>query len=181
MIKLLKILDLEITLEAHQITTKTHFKPVDRDSYIPVDSCHFDPWLINIPKGQMMRLRRNCSDPQVFLEQANMIGMKFINKGYSEDFIQSEIKKVYEIPRDTLIQDKEKAIRSEQELPIILNYNIQHRQIESILRKHWPILKADRQLQSILPIIPRVIYRRAPTLRDLVAKNVPDTQLEIVH
>lgn len=48
--KTIQILDLEIPQEETRIITRTYFKPVERNSYIPVDSCHFDPWLINIPK-----------------------------------------------------------------------------------------------------------------------------------
>ena len=170
----IQFLDLEITIDNQQLKTRTHFKPVQRNSYIPVDSCHHDPWLINIPKGQMLRIRRNCSDPEVFLDQAKTIGIFFIDKGYNKDFIMEQIQKVYETPRTSLTQDKIKTKRLETELPIILNYNTQHKQLEAIIKKHWPILKADRQLQGILPSYPRVVYRRAPTLRDLVAKNIPD-------
>ena len=172
--KTIQFLDLEITLEAELITTKTYFKPVERNSYIPVDSCHHDPWLINIPKGQLVRIRRNCTDSQTFLEQAKMIGEKFVNKGYDDSFIQTQIQNVLEIPRETLIEDRIKNKDMDDQVPIILNYNVQHKQLENIFKRHWSILQADKQLQCILPSMPRIIYRRAPSLRDLVAKNIPD-------
>lgn len=162
-------MDLEIQQEDDGIQTKTFFKP-DRNSYIPVDSCHYDPWFINVPKGQLIRLRRNCTIQSVFMDQATLIGDTFISKGYNEHFIHEKIKEVYETPRDKLIQDKEKEPTRYQELPIIMKYHIQHRQVEW----YWSLLKADRQLSTILPDKPRFIYRRAPTLREWVVKNVSD-------
>lgn len=159
-------LDLEIQLDKGVITTKNFFKPVEQNSYIPVDSCHHDP------KGQMVHLRKNCTDKSVYLEQAKLMGKKFVSKGYSKNFIEEKIQEVYRIPRESLIQDKEKNTTKYQEIPLIMNYNTQHRQVEHIIRKHWALLKADKQLQSILPEKPCFIYRRSPTLWDLVARNV---------
>lgn len=108
------------------------------------------------------------------MEQAKIIGNKFTSKGYNKNFIEDKIQEVYDIPREKLIQDKVKESKQYQEIPLIMNFNTQHKQIEQIIKRHWSLLLADRQLQSILPEKPRFTYRRAPTLRDLVAKNVPD-------
>lgn len=59
-------------------------------------------------------------------------------------------------------------------VPFFMDFNIQHKQIEKICKKYWNIVKADRHLGPILPEKPKFTYRRAPTLRDLIAKNVLD-------
>lgn len=89
--KAIAFLDLDIILGENSIITKTIFKPVERNSYIPVDSCHYDPWLSNIPKGQLICLRRNCRSQSDFIEQAQLIGKKFIHRGYNEDFTMEKI------------------------------------------------------------------------------------------
>lgn len=61
-----------------------------------------------------------------------------------------------------------------QDVPMIMDFNIQHRKIEKIFKKHWPLLLADHQLRKILPDKPKFVYRREPTLRDIIAKNVLD-------
>lgn len=48
-------LDLNITLTGNTLTTKTHFKNIDTNSYLTMKSCHHKPWLYNIPKGQLVR------------------------------------------------------------------------------------------------------------------------------
>lgn len=67
----INFLDLKITAR-DKFVTSTFFKGTDRNSFIPVDSCHFGPWLRSVPKSQYMRLRRNCSDPREFLVQADV-------------------------------------------------------------------------------------------------------------
>lgn len=70
---------------------------------------------------------------------------------------------------------KPKPIKNDgSEIRIILNYNIQHKKFEKIIMKHWDILKKDRVLGTVLPSRPRFIYRRAPTLRDVLALSVVD-------
>lgn len=108
-----------------------------------------------------------------------MIGEKCITKGYNEEFINDKIKEVYEIPRITSYKIRKRNLKKLLELPIIMNFHIQHRQVERMLKKHWSLLKADRQLQSVLTDTPRFIYRRAATLKELVAKNVPDPSKKI--
>lgn len=78
-------MDLEIMQEDQVISTKTHFKNVDKNSYLPMESCHHQNWLCNIPKEQLMRLRRNCMKNEDFLIQAEKIGHRFIDKGYNHD------------------------------------------------------------------------------------------------
>lgn len=55
-----------------------------------------------------------------------------------------------------------------------MDFNAQHKQVKRIVRKYWDIIKADRHLGAILPEKPRFTYRRAPTLRDRLARNVLD-------
>lgn len=55
-----------------------------------------------------------------------------------------------------------------------MDFNMQHKQIEKIVKKYWNIVKADRHLGTILPEKSRFTYRRAPTLRDRIAKDVLD-------
>lgn len=170
----IQFLDLEILKEDGRFITQTFFKQVDRNSYLPIDSCHHAPWLNNIPKGQLTRLKRNCTKQDVFLKQAEFIRQRFIQKGYGPDFIKEKIKDVAVMDRSKLIEDSSKKTDSMNSVPLVMDYSLQHKQIEKIFRKHWYIVKADRHLGTLLPEKPRFTYRRAPTLRDLVAKNVLD-------
>lgn len=119
-----------------------------------------------------MRLRRNCTNEVDFLIQANMIGERFIQRGYDKDFIKEKIE-VMHIQREDLLEDKKSTCQQDQ-FPVILEYNIQYRKIEKIITRHWHILKSARGLKDVLPDRPKFIYRRAPTLRDQLVKSVID-------
>lgn len=43
--KHINFLDLDITLEGNKLFTKTHFKNIDDNSYLSMNSCHFKLWL----------------------------------------------------------------------------------------------------------------------------------------
>lgn len=105
-------LDLQIIQEEHKLMSKTHFKNVDRNSYLPLESCHHRNCLYNIPKGQLMRLRRNCTNKSDFLAQAENMGHRFIKKGYDNQFVKRKITEVAEMNRNEFIKDRKK-----QELP----------------------------------------------------------------
>lgn len=54
---------------------------MDSNSYLPVDSGNHPMWLKNIPKGQLSRVKRNCSEEVDFMLQAQIIKKKFMEEG----------------------------------------------------------------------------------------------------
>lgn len=172
--KQIQFLDLEISIDNNQLITKTHFKEVARNSYLPITSCHYKPWLFNIPKGQLVRIRRNCTKESDFKIQADLIGKRFIEKGYTSEFISKQIQSVQSLDRSSIIHGQKKS-QSVLEAPaLVLDFNVQYKDIEKILKKYWYILKGDQHPQSILPDKPVIMYKRATTLRDLIMRNVVD-------
>ena len=172
--KSVNFLDLDITISTNKLITKTHFKSVDSNSYLSLNSCHHKSWLLNIPKGQLVRIKRNCTNNTDFLTQAEFIGARFKNKGYSDNFIDEQIQSVAGLDRNTMLQGNIKKQRDMMAPAIILDYNIQHKDVEKLIKRHWHILKEDRHLKSILPEKPNIVYKRAPTIKDILVKNVVD-------
>lgn len=172
--KEIDFLDLNISLEGQKIVTKTHFKKVDANSYLSTDSCHFKPWLYNIPKGQFTRLKRNCTKEEDYRNQAQVIGERFKAKGYNEDWLKNQIEHVNLLDRNKMLEEQPKT-RVQNEVPsIVLDFNTQHRDVAKVIQKHWHILKNDKDLREILPERPNIVYKRAPTIRDLIVKSVLD-------
>lgn len=52
-------------------------------------------------------------------------------------------------------KNKHRELYTDQ-VPIILDYNIQYKKIERIIQHHWHILQIDRHLHSILPNKPQI-------------------------
>lgn len=74
-------LDLDISKEGDRIKMMNHFKPTDRNAFIPLGSCHHTQWLCNIPRGQFVRFRRNCTHESDYLSQSQVLTARFLQKG----------------------------------------------------------------------------------------------------
>lgn len=75
-----------------------------RNSYLANNSGHQPLWYKNLPRGQIMRLRWNCTRNDDFLRQSQILKQGFIDKGYSFQGIKKNIQDVVLITR--YIQDK---------------------------------------------------------------------------
>ena len=122
-------LDLNIGIKDGIFVTSTYFKDIDRNAFIPTDSCHHDPWIKGVPKSQYLRLRRNCSDPQEFSTQAKVLTGRFLEKGYGQESLDESLKHVLAMDRSDLLREKEKAEGKifPEGVPFITSYSVQHR------------------------------------------------------
>lgn len=92
-------LDLTITTLDTRISTKVYLKPTDRNSYLSIRSGHHPAWIRNIPKGQMLRVRRNCTELEDCFEQAETLKEKFIQKGYNQVVLDNNIIEIADTKR----------------------------------------------------------------------------------
>lgn len=152
-------LDLEIYKEGAKFKTQNYFKLTDRNEYIPLDSCPHKSWLCNIPRGQFIRLRRNCSSTTDFLTQSQILADRFHQKGYHKDQIQNEIEKIGVLDRTSLFSDSNNKRVDTHEFKMVLHFNIQYKQFESIVNNHWDVLRKDKVLGTVLPPRPQFIYK----------------------
>uniref|UniRef100_A0A8C5PB27 Reverse transcriptase domain-containing protein n=1 Tax=Leptobrachium leishanense TaxID=445787 RepID=A0A8C5PB27_9ANUR len=162
-------LDLTIYVEDSEIKTRTFFKAVQTNNYIPTNSGHYPPWLKAIPKGQLLRIRRNCTDVEQYLHQAEKLIDQFEEKGYNNVFLDEMKKEVLKSSRDSLLQYKHREDEEYKEIPFIMDYNINNKLIKKSIEKYWPVLTNDPILNSILPEKPKIIFRGGNNLSsDLV-------------
>lgn len=66
-------LDVTIEKNLNGLSNKVYFKPTDRNSYLSIRSGHHPAWIKNIPKGQMLRVRRNCTELVDYHAQLNIL------------------------------------------------------------------------------------------------------------
>lgn len=162
-------LDLEITSMNGHLETKTFFKTMDRNGYIPTDSCHHTAWLKSIPRSQLMRIRRNCSHLSDYFQQAEMLKSRFCEKGYNTSQINEEIRQVALIEKTSLLTTQPKGPTESKH-----KWSIQYIQIKEIIRRHWRVLRNDPVLGPLLPERAATIFRGAPSVRGQIAPNVID-------
>lgn len=74
-------LDLKLQLVDGDIIRSTYFKETDRNGFISTNSCHHGAWLRSVPRSQFLRLRRNCTNQDDFLQEASILKKRFLEKG----------------------------------------------------------------------------------------------------
>ncbi|CAH2285173.1 Hypothetical predicted protein, partial [Pelobates cultripes] len=176
----INFLDLEVFISNSTINTRNHFKDVDANSYIEMSSCHYPPWLKNVPKSQFLRVRRNCTQEIDYISQAERIKEQFLDKGYEIDTLQNCIEEVKKIDRKDLIRYKKPHNRTTDKhtfnMPFICNHSGNNHKINKIVTKYWPILKEDPILSQILPNRPKMVYRGCKNLKQILVKSSLRTQ-----
>lgn len=167
-------LDLEIFKQEDRFLSRNYFIATDRNRFIPLDSCHHHSWLYNVPKGQFIHLRRNCALDSDYFSRANVLADRFLQKGYTKEHITGDMVNVGNLERTSLVADSDNHQKSKDDFgyKVILDYNIQYKKFERIVSKHWDILKKDSVLGAVFPPCPKFVYRKPPTLRDILAPSV---------
>uniref|UniRef100_A0A8C5MIH2 Reverse transcriptase domain-containing protein n=1 Tax=Leptobrachium leishanense TaxID=445787 RepID=A0A8C5MIH2_9ANUR len=164
-------LDLTLYTKDGRILTKTHFKDVHVNGYIDRSSDHYPPWLNGIPKGQMVRVRRNCSDVEQYQSQSQKLIHEFVAKGYEKQTLNIIKEDVLKMERSTLLVNKQQEINKEDIISFILDYHVYNREIRNSIVRHWPILKRDSILNTMLPDKPSIIYRGGRSAGRQLVKN----------
>lgn len=168
-------LDVNIFRQGDGLGTKVYFKPTDSNSYLPSSSGHHPKWLKNIPKGQLTRVKRNCSNKADFLRQAQVVRKKFVEKGYVGETLDSTIQELAVRPRDSFLIDQPKVQNNDNhEWSFISGFHSQFREVEDIFNAHWHVLCMDKTLGPSLPCRPKFIYRRAHSFADKIVRKVLD-------
>lgn len=173
-------LDLQIFKAGRELHTRTFFKKTDRNGYIPTNSCHHPKWVGNVPKGQLMLIRRNCSTLKDYDYQANILIERFLEKGYKKKNLESLKNQIRAMDRNNMIEQKKNEKNNRyNEMAFLTGFSRQHKLVEKVLKKHWPVLRSDNILRNLLPNKPSFIYRRAPALRNRLVHNALDPPKQI--
>ncbi|XP_077129882.1 uncharacterized protein LOC143785095 [Ranitomeya variabilis] len=98
-------LDLQLKIDHNRIITTLYRKRTATNNLLHFDSFHPMHLKRGIPKGQFLRLRRNCSRTEDFLEESRHLTNRFREQGYP----RRTISKAFESSRE---RTREEALRS---------------------------------------------------------------------
>lgn len=119
-----------------------------------------------------MRLQRNCSNLEDFKRQALDLRARFLKRGYPNRCLKRAYQRALDTDGSTLLQDrKAEPSRFSQQIRCISTFSDQWENVKRILSNSWNILKADRDLTSVLPHRPTMIARRAESLSDILVHS----------
>ncbi|CAJ0945806.1 unnamed protein product [Ranitomeya imitator] len=157
------------------VGTENYRKPTATNALLRWESNHPRPLKRGIPKGQYLRLRRNCSDISNFKEQADDLRRRFLERGYPDHVLNEAYKSsLTKERRDLLVQ---KTLKSEEGTTrFITRFSNGAEEIRKILQKHWQILCMDPDIKESIHIAPQLTFRRGRSIKDrLVHSHYQDT------
>ncbi|KAJ1165186.1 hypothetical protein NDU88_005615 [Pleurodeles waltl] len=97
-------LDLLITERNGSLVTEVYYKPTDRNTLLQFQSFHPRSLKENLPVGQFLRLRRNCTEIMDYKRHAQQLTNKLRARGYPDHLLRRADKRARVSPRETLLQ-----------------------------------------------------------------------------
>lgn len=165
-------LDLTIYKDAGNTLQSTIFrKPLSRNTLLKADSNHPSVLKRNIPVGQFLRLKRNCSTDVEFVNKSLEMKERFLQRGYNVADITSAIERARLTDRKSLLLKRRKRANSSR-ICFSTEFNPVAGQIKNIVLKHWPILQSDPLLKDFTSEPPRISFRRSRNIKDKLVHSV---------
>lgn len=154
-----------------------------RNTILMANSCHPKHVTKNLPIGELIRVKRNCTLPEVFLEEQDNTFSRLRERAYPPWALDCARTKVRGIDRMTLLDSSHKssknksgrrALRDTNKNPVTFStiYSPQYRKITNIIKKHLPLLRGNRKMCTILDTGIRYVSRRAPTLGSIISPSL---------
>jgi hypothetical protein len=124
----------------------------------------------SIPYSQALRINRICSNKNDVEKYLNVMQTKFLECGYDESTLKSQLDKAINKDRKYLLKCKEPA-PSGQRAPFITTYNKHLPDIKSVFEKTWNILQINPKQATLFKDKPVIAYKRNQNLRELLTKH----------
>lgn len=162
----LTFLDIQIFIKSDGSIGSTLFgKPSAGNSLLHATSSHPAPLIANVPYGQYLRLKRNCSEHFQFEQEAKALQICLRQQGYSKKCLKRPYLKAKNQDKSTLIHVKKKP-KANVGVRLITRFSGQHQQVRDILKKYWYLLMGDGNVSKHLKEFPEITYKRSRSLRD---------------
>ena len=148
-------LDLNIKLDRGTLVTTINIKPTDCHQYLHFDSSHPEHTKRSIVYSQTLRVSRLCSLKPDFNEHCADMKSWFLERGYPENIIETEMKKV-NFDKGSLKKGKE-AIG----VPLVVTLHPILKNLAKVLRENLLILHMNTEVKQLFLDCPMVSFRSA--------------------
>lgn len=163
--KILTFLDIQIFINSDRTVGTTLFrKPSVGNSLLHANSFHPVSMITNVPYGQYLRLRRNCSEVVQFELEAKALRDRLRLRGYSNKCLKKAYIRAKKQDRLNLIHGQTTP-KSDPGLRIITRFSGQHQRVRDLLQKHWYLLMGDPNVSKHLKAHPEITYRQSRSIR----------------
>lgn len=165
-------LDLVLFSQENKIRAKTFRKDTAGNTILHSKSCHPPHIARNIPYGEMIRARRNCSNLEDFAEESGNIQERLRARGYPTWLLEQTHSKVLKMDREVLLQHKQGRDRQNKPVVFSTGYSIEYPQVCNIVKKYMPLLENDSSTEQVFKDGYKCVSRRASTLRNKLSPSL---------
>lgn len=146
---------LDLTLKGDStlgIAVSPYRKHSSINSTLRVRSCHPPHVLKNTPVGELIRVKRNCTNEGDFNKVEKDTLQRLVGRGYPKWSLDRASKIVADIPRSKLMSPEQHVQSVEKEASVTFSTacSPQFHLITNTLRKYLPVLYAENTLKRIL-------------------------------
>ena len=152
--------------ERKTLSTKLYTKPTDRPGYIHSKSYHPKSQIKNIPYGQAVRAKRISTEKHDLEIALEKIKKNFVSRGYKQQDIDDQFKRINDLERKELLEYKEK--KSEKKLKFITTFNHNLPKLRDAIEKNWDILQTNGKQAELFAEKPIIAFRRNRNLKDML-------------
>ena len=162
-------LDVTVKLCSGELITTIYSKPTDAHVYLNPTSSHPLHVIKNIPKGQLTRLRRICSDSFDFITQSRRYIQYFVDQGYNKSELVKLAKEITHMKREDLFTPKEEP-KKDPSMIFVTTWHPKLKRLPAVLRSHFHHLQ-NSEFSNLFTEKPTVAFRRMKTLGNILVKN----------
>ena len=123
----------------------------------------------SIPYSQTLRIKRVCSSFDEYKKHSNDLVKRFVEKGYKENIIRNQIRKVDNLERSTML-NKTNAVRK-YVITLSVTYSRTLPNIREIINNHWHILNINNTFGNVLKVTPVIAFRKNTSLRQIIGSS----------
>ncbi|XP_078506116.1 uncharacterized protein LOC144763946 [Lissotriton helveticus] len=174
--KAIDFLDVQLFVENNKIQSCTHRKATACNSILHYESAHPRHVIENIPYGEMIRMRRNCSTDDSFQHSIQETEKSFLERGYPKKTLEKANKKVQNVSRTSTLTPKSRPSNTSRPLSFTTQYSDQSSTIFNIIRKHWHLIADIPSLKDSVTRTPKVCYRRGRNLRNILCPSYVESK-----
>ena len=159
-------LDISVTLNQGNLSTKTYHKPTDANNYLHYQSCHPKHQKESIPYSQYLRMKRNSSTQQDAQKSIQQLSTSFKQRGYPTNTLEKSSMAVANITQEHLLTTNKPRKETSRKLIYITTFHPNGPNVKNLINKYSHILGQHPHtihLQEESRYI--TAYRRPPNMK----------------
>ncbi|XP_078521680.1 serine dehydratase-like [Lissotriton helveticus] len=156
-------LDISIKVQNGHLHTTLFRKPTERNSLLRYTSHHTRSLRDNLPFGQFLRIRRNCSLKEDYFLESDLLIRRLMERGYPRRLVTRARKRAWYSPREDLLKPRERPVDPER-IICVTTFCTKSNLIKKTVNKHWTMVSDVINHEQL----PMHAFKKSKNIRDKV-------------